>query len=146
MKNLRLVLMFSILIFNLKSYAQTNIGIERRDYNYNYNAKKEKLKSVSLSLTQNGRVIEVNLLGELVSYKASMGDEIEIDYNKKIKKIGSLELEYDYSNRVTRFGESLVSYSFDGKMSEIGKYEVLYSYDGEFKGTKEKVQKYYRSW
>jgi hypothetical protein len=144
MKNLRLVLMFSIFILNLKSYAQSNIGIEQRDYSYN--AKKEKLKSVSLSLTQNGRVIEVNLLGELVSYKASMGDEIEIDYNKKIKKIGSLELEYDFYNRVTRFGESLVSYSFDGKMSEIGKYEVLYSYDGEFKGTKEKVQKYYRSW
>lgn len=111
--------------------------------NNNDNAK-QKLKSIVLTLTQEDRTVQINLLGELISYRAALGDEIKRDYQSRIEKIGSIEVKYDYEKRVTKFGKSDVKYSM-GKMIEFGNYEVLYDYSGEFKGTKEKVNPY-RSW
>ena len=136
-------LFFLFIIFSNDSFAQrTYYGYQERESTYD--KEKQKLKAVVLTLSQDDRTIQINLLGELVSYRAALGDEIKRDYSNKIEKIGSIELSYDYEKRVTKFGNSEVKYSY-GKMTEIGKYEVIYDYSGEFKGTKEKYNPY-RNW
>jgi hypothetical protein len=124
-----------IVLANSNSYGQkTYYGYQQRENSFDKT--KEKLRGIVLTLNQDDRSIQVNLLGELVSYKAGLGDDIAKDYTNKLVKIGPLDLYYDYEKRVTKFGKNELKYSY-GKMTQIGKYEVLYDYTGEFSGTKE---------
>ncbi len=133
---MKYILLFFIIFSTFTTcYSQkTYYGFQNQESIYD--KAKEKLRETVLTLSQDDRSIQVNLLGELVSYKASLGDQVSKDYTNKLVRIGPLELNYDYEKRVTKFGKNIVAYSY-GKMSKIGKYEVLYNYSGEFIGTKE---------
>jgi hypothetical protein len=119
--------------FGQKSYYGYRAPVKQ------YDEEKQKLKAIVLTLSQNDRTIQVNLIGELVSFRASLGDEIKKDYQNKIERIGDIEIEYDYEKKVKRFGQSEIKY-YMGKMTEIGNYEIIYDYSGEFQGTKEKIK------
>ena len=74
-----------------------------------------------------------------LKYNFMAGDDIDYDYQGRVKSIGDLDIDYDYQGRVESIGNVDVDYDYQGRIESIGGMNIEYDYNGRLSGSSGRI-------